>query len=104
MIKNFIQSLIRKRKLNISLVFVTKPYFAVSKNIRLNSAHYFIMTILSKQEIEEIALNHSSYIDFKYFMNLYKKCTAKPYSFLVIATTLASHNSSRFTKYLLETI
>ena len=61
------------------------------------------MTISSKQEIEEIVLNHK-YIDFKYFMNLYKKCTAKPYSFLVIDTTLASHNSSRFRKNLLETI
>ena len=50
-------------------------------NIRLNSMHYFIMKIQSKREIQEIALNHSSDIDFKDFMNLYKSCTAKPYSF-----------------------
>ena len=31
---------IRGRKLNISLVFITYSYFAVPKNIRLNSAHY----------------------------------------------------------------
>ena len=31
-------------------------------------------------------------------MNLYKKCTAKPYSFLVIGTTLASDNYLRFRK------
>ena len=37
-------------------------------------------------------------------MNLYKKCTEKPYSFLVIDTTLASDNSSRFRKNLLERI
>ena len=37
-------------------------------------------------------------------MNLYKKCIAKPYSFLVIDTTLASDNSSRFRKNLLERI
>ena len=37
-------------------------------------------------------------------MNLYKKCTKKPYSFLVIDTTLASDNYSRFRKNLLETI
>ena len=35
-------------------------------------------------------------------MNLYKKCTAKPYSFLVIDTTLASNNLSRFRKNLTE--
>ena len=37
-------------------------------------------------------------------MNLHKKCTEKPYSFLVIDTTLASDNSSRFRKNLLERI
>ena len=31
-------------------------------------------------------------------MNLYKKCTAEPYSFLVIDVTVASDNSSRFRK------
>ena len=43
-------------------------------------------------------------IDFKDFMNLYKKCTAKPYSFLVIDANLASDNPSRFRKDLLERI
>ena len=37
-------------------------------------------------------------------MNLYKTCTEKPYSFLVIHTTLGSDNSSRFTNNLLEKI
>ena len=37
-------------------------------------------------------------------MNLYKKCTAKPYSFLFIDTTLASDNLLRFRKNLLEKI
>ena len=36
---------IRGRKLNISLLFITQSYFAAPKNIRLNSAHYFIMKI-----------------------------------------------------------
>ena len=33
------------RKLSMSLVFITKSYFAVAKNIKLNSMHYFIMKI-----------------------------------------------------------
>ena len=37
-------------------------------------------------------LNHSSDLEFKSFMNLYKKCTGKLYSFLVIDATLASDN------------
>ena len=39
---------IRGRKLNITLIFITQSYFAVSKNIRLNSLHYFIMKIPNK--------------------------------------------------------
>ena len=41
---------IRGRKLNISLVFITKSYFTVPKNIRLNSTHYFVMEIPNKRE------------------------------------------------------
>ena len=37
-------------------------------------------------------------------MNLYKKCTAKSYYFLIIDTTLASDNCSRFRNNLLERI
>ena len=95
---------IRGRKLNISLVFITQSYFAVPKNIRLNSTHYFVMKIPNKRELQQIAFNHSSDIDFQDFMNLYKKCTAKLYSFLVIDATLASDNSLRFRKNLLERI
>ena len=86
---------IRGIKLNISLVFITQTYFAVPKNIRLNSTHY---------ELQQIAFNHSSDIHFKDFINLYKKYTAKPYSFLVIDTTLASDNRLRFRKNLSERI
>ena len=39
------------------------------------------MTILNKREPQQTAFNHSSDIEFKDFINLYKKCTAKPYSF-----------------------
>ena len=95
---------IRGRKLNISLVFITQSYFAVPKNIRLNSTHYFVMKIPNKRELQQIAFNHSSDIDFQDFMNFYKKSTAKPYSFLVIDTTLPLDNSLRFRKNLLERI
>ena len=36
---------IRCRKLNISLIFITQPYFSVPKELRLNSTHYLIMKI-----------------------------------------------------------
>ena len=43
-----IELIIRGRKLNISLAFITHSYFAVPKYIRLNSVHYFIMKIPNK--------------------------------------------------------
>ena len=62
------------------------------KIVRLNSRRYFIMKILNKQELQQTAFNHLPDIDFKDFMNLSQKCTAKPYSSLVIDVTLASDN------------
>ena len=43
--------LIWGRKLNISLVFITQSYFAVPKNIRLNSTHHFVIEIPNKREL-----------------------------------------------------
>ena len=34
--------------------------------------HYFIMKFPNKQELQQIAFNHSSDIDFQDFRNLYK--------------------------------
>ena len=93
--------LIRDRKLNISLVFITQSYFKVPKDVRLNSTHFFIMKIPNKRELQQIALNHSSDINSKDFIKIYKKCTAEPYSFLVNDATLASDNPLRFRKIFL---
>ena len=49
---------IRGRKPNIYLVFIAQFYFAVPKNIKTNSAHYFIMKIADKSELQPIAFNH----------------------------------------------
>ena len=92
---------IRGRKLNISIVFITQSYFKVPKDVRLNSSHFFIMKIPNKRELQQIALNHPSDIDFKDFMNIYKKSTKEPYSVLVNDTTLPSDNPLRFRKNLL---
>ena len=91
---------IRGRKLNISLVFITQSYFKVLKDVRLNSTHFFVMKIPNKRELQQISLNHSSDINSKDFIKIYKKCTAEPYSFLVNDATLASDNPLRFRKNL----
>ena len=77
---------------------VTKLFYCTK--IHLN----FIVKTPNKQELQQITFNHSSDIDFKYFMNFHKHCTAKPYSCLVIDVTLASDNLLRFRDDLLEKI
>ena len=92
---------IRGRKLNISIVFIRQSYFTVPKDVQLNPTHFFIMKIPNKSELQQIALNHSSDIDFKDFMNIYKKSTKEPYPFLVNDTTLPSDDPLRFRKNIL---
>ena len=91
---------IRGRKLNISLVFITQSYFKVPKDVRLNTSHFFIAKIPNKRELQQIAINHSSDISTGDFINIYRECTAEPYSFLVSDITLASNNLLRFRKNL----
>ena len=59
---------IRGRKLNISIVLITQYYFTVSikkkKKKKLNSTHYFVLKIPNKKDFQQIAFNHSSYMDF----------------------------------------
>ena len=86
----------RGRKLSISIVFITQSYFKVPKDVRLNSTQFFIMKIPNKRELQQITSNHSSDIDFKDFMKIYKNCTTEPYSFLVNDTTLPSDDPLRF--------
>ena len=58
------------------------------------------MKILNKRELHNIVLNYSSDINFKDFMKIFKKYTAKPYSFLVKGATPALDNPLRFRKNL----
>ena len=92
---------IRGRKLNVSLVFITQSYFKIPKDVRLNSTHFIISKIPNKRELHQIALSHSSDIDVKDFINVYRKCTAEPYSFFANDTT-ASDSPLRFRKNLFK--
>ena len=61
---------IRGRKLKISLVFITQSYFKVPKDVRLTTTHFIITKIPSKRELQQIALNYSSDISTKDFINI----------------------------------
>ena len=65
---------------------------------------YFLMEIPNTIELKQFASQNWSDIDFQDFLILYKKCTAKSYSFLVIDNSLALDSFLRFRNILLETI
>ena len=87
---------IRRRKLNISIVFITQSYFRTPKYARLNSTHYLLMKIQSKKELQNIVQENSGNIDFKDFLKIYKDYTSEPYSFMIIDATVPSSDSMRF--------
>ena len=95
---------IRCRKLNILLVFITRSYFSVPKDVRLNSTHYLIMKINNKRELQNIAINHSADIDYKDFMKIYRECTKEHLNVLTRDTKLPASNPLRFRKKLFETL
>ena len=61
----------RARKINLSIVFITRLYFRALKHARLNSTHYILMKISNKK-------------DYKDFLKKYNYCTREPYSFMTI--------------------
>ena len=56
-------------------MFLTQSYFSVSKDVRLNCTHYVIFKLNKKRELQNIALNHSTNIDYKDFIEIYRNCT-----------------------------
>ena len=82
-------------------MFITQSYFSVSKDVRLNSAHYLIMKISKRKELQSMEINYSADIDYNDFVKIYRECTKEPCSFLTIDTTLPANNPLRFRKNLL---
>ena len=68
-----------RRRANISLVFISQPYFKVRKSARINAPHYVLMKISSKRELKKVASKQSSHIEFKHFVKVYKGYFKEPY-------------------------
>lgn len=91
--------LIKCRKLNISLVFVTQSYLPALKDSRLNSKHYLTMKTQNKRE-----LHHSANIDYKDFIKIHRKRTSKACSFLTIDTKLPADDPCCVRENLLDAL
>ena len=60
------------------------------------------MKIHSKREFQNITFDHSTDIDYKDLLKIYRSCTKEPYLFFIIDTTLPADNPMRFRKNFLE--
>ena len=68
-----IELFIKSRKLNTSVISIILSSFAVH-----------LLKILNKQELQQMEFTHSSDIDLREFMNLYKECTAKNHPKIIL--------------------
>ena len=83
---------------------MTQWYIKVLKQVRLNPTHYFIMKTPNKRQLQQMAISHSSDIDFKNFMQICKKCIAQKYFFLVNDAALISDNPSHYRQNIFKKI
>ena len=52
------------QKIQYISCFYHKSYFKVPKDVKLNSTHYLIVKIHSRQELQNIVFDHSADIDY----------------------------------------
>ena len=56
----------------------------------------------NRNELQNIAINHSADIDYKDLMKIYRECTKEPFNFLTKDTTLPASEPLRFRKNLFD--
>ena len=74
----------RGRHACISTVTSTQKFTAISLIIRVNAIELYVYRLRSGQDLQTLIDEVSALIDKKTLLNIYKKCTAEPYSFLYI--------------------
>lgn len=75
---------IRGRKRNISTIYISQAYFKIPSVVRDNATYFALYACGNKKLIRSIADTHSTRVDFKQFMRIYKACMCEPYTFLLI--------------------
>ena len=78
MFDDIIADIISKKKIQpiVTKLFIRGPKI---KDVRVSSTHYFIMKIIKRRELQEIAAHHSLDLDFEEFKKIYGRCTLKSY-------------------------
>ena len=60
------------------------------------------MKINNKEELQNIAINHSADIDYKDFVRIYRECTKESYSFLLLYLLVTPYDLEKFVSILLK--
>ena len=59
-----------------------KKILIVFDGMTASMSNYGIMKIYN-EDLQKISTNHSADIDYKYLMNIYRKCRSKPFHYLI---------------------
>ena len=86
----------RGRHACISTVTSTQKFTAISPIIRVNATELYVYRLRSGQDLDTLINEVSALIDRKTLLNIYKQCTAEPYSFLYIKLSAKTINDMFF--------
>ena len=86
----------RGRHACISTVTSTQKFTAISPIIRVNATELYVYRLRSGQDLDTLINEVSALIDKKTLLNIYKQCTAEPYSFLYIKLSAKTINDMFF--------
>lgn len=74
----------KSRHYNMSVIFISQAYFALSKSLRLNNSQFLVFETGNINELKSIYEENNQGLDFKTFVSIFRDITSKPYSFLNI--------------------
>jgi hypothetical protein len=75
---------VRGRHSNTSCFYLSQMYHRIPRDIRLNSTHLCIFDVCNKREMSLLATELNTCMPRDDFINMYGKCTEKPFDFMYI--------------------
>ena len=74
----------RGRHAMISTITATQKFNAIHPVIRVNATELYVYRLRNQKDLDTLIDEVSAVLDKKTLLNIYKKCTEQPYSFLYI--------------------
>ena len=76
----------------ISTITATQKFNAIHPVIRVNATELYVYRLRNQKDLDTLIDEVSAVLDKKTLLNIYKKCTEQPYSFLYIKLTAKTIN------------